>query len=919
MEGRLEEFGTWDDENNSASTTSTAGNPLLPLDISSSSSSFDLSSPIKGLGSKNELVIRRGDIIKVLSACNPDGSCRRIVPRRAQRLETGFLDANVPIHDPFDDSTWWIGTIIKRNKKDTRRLTGRFPQRCVALMTELRAKNLTFRCKMCSRMMQSFTKNTILNDFGITGSANQLFGKQDLCVACGPKILRVVQSVAQSLVKQNSDREILAMLRQIARKKLIHETAQEAYALTPERVPRAPPARRPENLNVNRGTGAPPSVPSPRANNVNVRPSDSPPPFAMSSSLGTSSSTSNMPQPPQQQHQPQRNNNNNRRRTQRSKGRKRNNTPKRTNQYDNAPPMVPETSALEMFVPEISIPKKKSLEDTLLPGLEVIFKNCCTREGHLTKEHIVRMVQRLAKDHQEAQDFKCTLDTAGVIIHALDSDGNGTIEYQEWSEWIVKGAKKSVQQREQMKGTSEILKKTVVFLEVICAIATKISARPDIETLRDSLVAMFQDAMQPDTDGHLWPVDIIAMNDKLSKKYPDIAFVPAMNKQVSETIVQSLDSDGNGSVELDEFVPWLMKGMSKTKEQRQQFAAQGETFQILIQFMESMTEVATQMTKKVNRLKLGLEVIFKNCCTREGHLTKEHIVRMVQRLAKDHQEAQDFKCTLDTAGVIIHALDSDGNGTIEYQEWSEWIVKGAKKSVQQREQMKGTSEILKKTVVFLEVICAIATKISARPDIETLRDSLVAMFQDAMQPDTDGHLWPVDIIAMNDKLSKKYPDIAFVPAMNKQVSETIVQSLDSDGNGSVELDEFVPWLMKGMSKTKEQRQQFAAQGETFQILIQFMESMTEVATQMNKKVNRLKPGLTQLFTKYDTTGEGMSSKDIYAMVTDLSSQYTKYANDWNEETSTLIVDALDVDEVRNHLHRQSTVVQVWRWDDVPSV
>ena len=148
--------------------------------------------------------------------------------------------------------------------------------------------------------------------------------------------------------------------------------------------------------------------------------------------------------------------------------------------------------------------------------------------------------------------------------------------------------------------------------------------------------------------------------------------------------------------------------------------------------------------------------------------------------------------------------------------------------------------------------------------------------------------------------------------MNEQVSETIVQSLDSDGNGSVEMDEFVPWLMKGMSKTKEQRQQFAAQGETFQMLIQFMESMTEVATQMNKQVNRLKPGLTQLFTKYDTTGEGMSYKDIYAMVKDLSTQYTKYANDWNEETSKLIVDALDVDEVRDQCIRQSTVVQVWR-------
>jgi hypothetical protein len=565
IESRLKEFESWDGSTNNNNNNNNNNNKTLndPL-FDSRDSLHELSASNKCIGSLNELAVRRGDIIKVVAACNPDGSCRRKIPRVAKRLDSGFLDAEVPIHDPYDLNTWWIGTIVKRNKKDSRRLTGRFPQRCVALMNELRAKNSTFRCKMCSRMMQNYTANSILNDFGITGQKNHLFGENDLCNGCGPKILRVVKQVAQSVLKQNSNEEVVSMLQTIARKKLIHETAVEAYALTPERVPKAPPARRPEVSQAS---------PSPRANKGNVRATNSPPPVSISNINNNND----------------KNNNNNNNMPSSSFGGKSSSTQSEIingrDEKEQAAIKIQASARAKKDRERVeaikrrkrsaikiqasarakkdrerveAMKRRKQLESSpegkaILPGLAVIFKNACAREGHLTKEHLVRMVQRLAKDHKEAKDFSCDLQIAEVIIDALDKDGNGTVEYDEWSEWIVRGAMITSKDREKFKKQNDMLRSTMSFLEAIVEIATKISLRPDIESLRPALVSIFEDAMQSDVNGHLFAEDIIALNKKLAKQYPNINFIKC-NENVAATIVQSLDNDQNGSLEMVGYV-----------------------------------------------------------------------------------------------------------------------------------------------------------------------------------------------------------------------------------------------------------------------------------------------------------------------------------------------------------------------------
>ena len=585
VESRLKDYDAWDLDDSSS-------DPLnVSIDSSTGSSPFKSGgNNSKAIGSKNILIIKRGDIINVLAACNPDGSQRRAVPRTTKRLTTGFLDANAPIHDPYNTEEWWIGTLVKRNKKDARLKTGRFPTRCVALMAELRVQNATFRCKMCSRMMQNFVTNKLLDDFGITGQPTHLFGEKDLCSGCGPKILRVIKSVAQCVLTQGgaNTEGIVSALKTIARKKLIHETAVEAYALTPERVPKAPPARRSDNWSTtNDGSGS--GSPSPRAAKVTFR--QRTPPHTTNNNEEDALATA-VPLPPLSAAAA---------------------PPKSIAPPVNDTPETKETtpSPAPVNAAEGCLGNAQSL----LPGLSVIFQNACAREGHLTKEHLVRMVDRLSKDHQEAKDFECNLETAEVIIDALDADGNGTVEFTEWSEWIVRGAERTSKERDSFKNQNTILYSTMIFLETIAQIAKKITLQPQIESLRPFLISIFEDAMQSKTEGHLDSNDIMAMIEQLQVTHPTITFVPC-DATTAETIVQSLDADDNGTVEMDEFVPWIMHGMSKTKEQRDTFAQQGgATFGMLIQLMESLTEVATAMLTKVNNLRPGLKILFDKYAT----------------------------------------------------------------------------------------------------------------------------------------------------------------------------------------------------------------------------------------------------------------------------------------------------------------
>ena len=685
VEDRLKDFDAWDTD---------------PID--NLNSSLAKSPTIKGLGSRAELVIKRGDIIKVLGACDSDGSKRRAVTRSAQRLSSGFLDPDAPVHDPYDVQTWWVGTIVKRGK-DLQ--TGRFPQRCVALMKELREKNQTFRCKMCSRMQKSYVSHQILNDFGITGQKNHLFGARDLCDSCGPKIVRVVKSVAQAVLAKESNTEIITMLKQVARRKLVHEVAIEAYALTPERVPQAPPARRPENVVV---------VASPR-----VRRNKTPPGNGSSGSRrriskntveSPSLDVNNNPGPATDEtdtndtNDTNSNNNDNADTTDIN-----DNNSNNDNNNDQATDEKKMEKANEPTDVEQDPCTNGRLgnRSTLLPGLSLIFNNTCAKEGHVEKSHILRMVKRLAKDHTEAKDFICDDETAEVIIDSLDADGNGTVEFAEWSQWIVRGAARTQDERDRFKQQNDVLYNTMMFLETIARIAAKLTLNPSLENIRPALVTIFHDAMT--YEGHLTPEDIQNMVESLSSKFPTIAFMEC-NDQVAATIVQSLDDDDNGTVELEEFVPWLMSGMSKDTETRTKFAEQGETFQLLISFMESLAQVAEQMTANILKLKPGLQYLFKKYSSGSNNSTMivDDIKLMVNELATEYIQLEWFDCDDEFTTLIVNSLDQDGDGMVDENEFVDWMLKGAAKSSYIKEKFASKNEKFNKLSKFVTAISNVA-------------------------------------------------------------------------------------------------------------------------------------------------------------------------------------------------------------------
>ena len=75
------------------------------------------------------------------------------------------------------------------------------------------------------------------------------------------------------------------------------------------------------------------------------------------------------------------------------------------------------------------------------------------------------MVQRLKKQHPEVPvSFKLKTKAATLIINALDNDNNGTIEPEEFVQWVLKGAKKTRAERREFAASGEEFKVLSSFL-----------------------------------------------------------------------------------------------------------------------------------------------------------------------------------------------------------------------------------------------------------------------------------------------------------------------------------------------------------------------------------------------------------------------------------------------------------------------
>ena len=557
-----------------------------------------------GIGSMHQLAMRRGDVIKVSCACSPDGSRRWPVPRTARRLESGFLDTKFPIHNPSDEQTWWVGTIV-HNGKDI--ATGRFPQNSVTLVGNKSEKDKVFRCKLCARIQKEYTTSTILNKFGILGEKDHIFGVRSLCSTCGPKILQVVKSVATTVVSnvQSNENAIMKTLRSAAEQQLEISTEEKIYTLTPKRTDMTD-----SSVQAELGREVYPEMKTTRdicaqtnlGELVASRPSSAKPP-AIS---------------------PQ------------TKARKLN------ERFGSSI----ETEAESNIKREISDTKPQNLQ-----LLKEIMEYCEGRDfqsifekfimNHVKYYTDVRFDKYGNPEHQflwhdifeeYLRFFVTAMENAitdkGETIEAFYKQcelvkSSGDFMYSNFLKLLLDSADYSEFTGIMIRMSSQVSMGLSPFSEPAdkcCTCMVCMNFNEDrLNIIKKNLAQIFEDSTT--YEGHMNSQDLLAMVTRLQKEFPSV-LIPNVTSSMAEALIASLDKDGNGTIEYEEFVDWVMQGSQKTPQERAKLTKSGDIFNKLIGLFDSLVAVATKMHNSPKKnLSASLESIFQDATDEtEGHM-----------------------------------------------------------------------------------------------------------------------------------------------------------------------------------------------------------------------------------------------------------------------------------------------------------
>ena len=349
----------------------------------------------------------------------------------------------------------------------------------------------------------------------------------------------------------------------------------------------------------------------------------------------------------------------------------------------------------------------------------------------------------------------------------------------------------------------------------------------DIEDLRPALVSMYNNAATT-KEGHLYSKDIQNMMTALSEQHSEIMFVNC-NEETANILVAALDEDQNGTIEMEEFVSWLISGFSKSKEHRSKFSKKGPKFALLIQFMESVMEVAKKMTrdemsnkskesKRMDDLEemredepsLGPKYIASNAEKRaacraifhqvdsdmSGYIDAEELVQLLTKLMDDlklQSMNTQHEITLEEAEYFIDSMDSDGNMLIDCDEFVNFMVIGMSASNDAKIKFRERSSLHEKLALLIDGLSEVT---------EMRSHSLQAMYEKYEDKHAGGlttdTLFQLFSEAHTDEVHR-YDDV-----------QQFFQIMDEDRNGAIDREEWCSYLLYGMSMPDEWRHQFGS-------------------------------------------------------------------------------------------------------------
>ncbi len=219
----------------------------------------------------------------------------------------------------------------------------------------------------------------------------------------------------------------------------------------------------------------------------------------------------------------------------------------------------------------------------------------------------------------------------------------------------------------------------------------------------------------------------------------------SFSEEDAESVMASLDEDGNGTVEEDEMVEWVISGLARPDEERQAFAQSGELAMRLDNFLTACGKLGERFSKlksapadnsarksavipvqtkapekkQVNsalraitaassditgacdllQLQAGLRVLFLQFSSLKQGLDVEAVKLFFRILPKQYSRIENICtpdekteiaqslpniCTDGDAQRVFNALDTDQSGFIDMDEWIQWFVAGSLRDPQKQ-------------------------------------------------------------------------------------------------------------------------------------------------------------------------------------------------------------------------------------------
>ena len=429
---------------------------------------------------------------------------------------------------------------------------------------------------------------------------------------------------------------------------------------------------------------------------------------------------------------------------------------------------------------------------TLVTLLKCLFRKYDPNAtGHLGQPELrdlfVHVMLSTGDDSNNSKVLKTADNDAMTVIRSVDTDNNGTVEESEFVDWIKKGIAQDVEKRKRWGAQSQTQGRLLAFLTGVVGYCQT-----------NYLKSIFLE-FDRDQDDALSKTELVALMVEMKMRSITQADLTTSLKSIAEDaniVLKALDADQNGTVELDEFVDWLTEGLSRPSNERKKWAMQGGIYKRLEHFLVSVEETAA---------KNGLDQwTWASSVNNDGNGQ----ARFIQTPQPSKAALPKFK----HKSGITRKKTSNGS----YVDDPLALPPPPKAVIFHQKRVEKPKPVEKK----IKRKDSIDTSKFYLDASDVTKDELVSIFS-LYDTDKKGGISGAE---MHDMMQKRKKQMGVFVVTEKDCS-TIMNALDADKNGMIEMEEFANWIMAGLQRSPEDRAAWSQQNSTCHRLDQFLSAV----------------------------------------------------------------------------------------------